>query len=206
MSYVFLDIETTGLCPVNDHILQIAIQVTDDALNEIGEPFVSDVALTEAAASRLYMNPYVRDMHTRTGLLGRLESTLRAGVLPDRDRYTPAEARLPRDLLQAEMCARAHLRNLPDEDPDATRFTIAGNSVHFDLAFLRHHMPRLAAMFSHRIMDVSVLRMFEDRHGSGAIDGANTNAHDALADVKCSIEQMRGYVKRRDDLARELLR
>lgn len=184
---VFLDLETTGLDPVKDHILQLAMVVTDNAGARFAgvQPFQSDVSLTEAAAGRLYMNPFVRDMHRKTGLLGRLEADVTAGRL--------------RDLATIEQGAVDYLRRPGFELPD--KITIAGNSVHFDLAFLRHHMPDLAACFSHRIMDVSVLRMFEGLHGDGPIDGGNTNEHDALADVLCSIRQYQGYVARRKDLA-----
>ena len=181
--YVFLDLETTGLDPEKDHILQLAMVVTSDDLDPIGEHFCSDVALTEAAAGRLYMNPFVRDMHRKTGLLDRLED-----VVPP----YPCEA--------AEGAAIKFLRKYAGADRVRGFFTIAGNSVHFDLAFLRVHMPRLAAMFSHRIMDVSVLRMFEDRYGSGAIDVVNDCEHDALADCRCAIRQLHAYVERRKSL------
>lgn len=191
---VFLDLETTGLDPQLDHILQIAIQVVDgETIEPIGEPFVSDVALTEAAAGRLYMNPFVRDMHRKTGLLDRLESAISDPGQPDRGPYGL-------DRTQGATLAFLRARGLlPREGalPRRPTLTLAGNSVHFDLAFLRTHMPRLAAMFSHRLLDVSVLRMFEDRWGSGEIAVENTLEHDALADVRSSIEQLRRYVARR---------
>ena len=34
---------------------------------------------------------------------------------------------------------------------------LAGNSVHVDLLFLRKEMPQLAALFSHRVVDVSAV-------------------------------------------------
>lgn len=36
---------------------------------------------------------------------------------------------------------------------------LAGSSVHFDLAFMKSAMPRAAARFSHRVLDVSAIKL-----------------------------------------------
>lgn len=179
---VFLDLETTGLNPELDSILQIAFQCVDpESLELVGEPFVSDIALTELAAGRLYTNSYIRDMHRNSGLLARLESQTE-------------EDKIKLSLTQVHQNAYDRLFDIPITF-DVACLTLAGNSVHFDLGFLKKHMPRLAHVFSHHLLDISVLRMFEDSYGSGGLHPEKK--HDALDDVMSSIEQFREYVKRR---------
>src|SRR5258708_20522297 len=71
---VWIDLEMTGLDPSVDVILQGALVITTADLEPLDEVAV-DVGQTAEALAR--MSPFVRDMHTRTGLV---ERVLRATV------------------------------------------------------------------------------------------------------------------------------
>ena len=130
---VFLDIETTGLSPERDTILEVGMVVTTPTLTVIGDPWANTIYTP--AATTLIESDYVRAMHTTSGLLVAVESG-------------PSMA-------QVESAALALLRSLNFEPGTAT---MAGYSPHFDRGFLRRHMPSLDAFFDHRMIDVSTLR------------------------------------------------
>lgn len=176
---VFLDLETTGLEELNDLTLEIAAIVVDSNLEPV-KTWSSAIQVEEAAlVAALAGKDYVRAMHTRNGLLAEIADG--HGV----------------DLAHAKRFAFEMLSPfLPvREDGSFDKITLAGNSVHFDLRFLRRQMPDLAELFSHRLLDVSAYREAcvrwapELRYDSGA-----EPAHRALDDARSSIEQLRHYL------------
>ena len=171
---LWIDLEMTGLDPSGDVILQAALVVTDAALDPLDEVSVV-VRQPEEALAR--MSPFVRDMHTRTGLLDRV----RASVV---------------DLEQAERrllaCARAWC---------PAPATLCGNSIWNDRRFIARYMPALDRHLHYRVVDVSSLKVLAARwYGDAAVFVKPTaGAHDATIDVKQSIAELRHY---RDTLFR----
>src|SRR5260221_12336452 len=66
---VWIDLEMTGLDPSVDVVLQAALVVTTADLEPLAEVSV-DVGQSAETLAR--MSPFVRDMHTRTGLVERV--------------------------------------------------------------------------------------------------------------------------------------
>src|SRR5277367_2760321 len=66
---VWTDIESNGLQEHGGHLLEVALVITDDDLNEVAAQSTPvqpvDVLLDEVIEK---MDPYVRDMHTKSGL------------------------------------------------------------------------------------------------------------------------------------------
>ena len=112
------------------------------------------------------LSPYILDMHTKNGLLA-------------------ACARSTTTVAEIE----EHLLTLVPEVTGDDKPTLAGSSVHFDHGFLRVHMPRLAARFSHRHYDVSAVKLFCRSLGMTKVPKAE--AHRARADILESIEHAR---------------
>src|SRR3712207_3166772 len=78
---VWSDLEMTGLDPINDVILQVALVITDAQLRPLDD-LAFDVWQPEEPLRR--MIPLVREMHERTGLVTRVrQSTIR---LPEVER------------------------------------------------------------------------------------------------------------------------
>jgi oligoribonuclease len=164
MKLYWLDLETTGLDPVKNDILEVAVMEAD-----FERPFdvrvIYDVpiwtGLTDAE-----LDPFIVDMHTKNGLLAECREGIRC-------RY----------LHHAETSLLDLIPTVEDKDE---RGILAGSSVHFDHSFLRHHMPTLAGRFSHRHYDVSAIKLFCQSCGMTKFPKAE--AHRALADVKESID------------------
>lgn len=165
MRIVALDLETTGLSPQHDAILQLAmVEVDPETLIPTRHHFVMDV---QASADELgLMNDFVRDMHTMTGLLARQDMAS--------DRCL---------VLRAALAWMGPVQN---------EVYVLGDSVHFDIAFLRVHMPSLAARFSYRIIDTTSIWLglgLEQPETACALE------HDALADAMYSIEKLKAFRK-----------
>lgn len=174
---VWVDLETTGLDPNRDRILEVAVLITDDRMNLL-EAWTDTVACPRRKLRR--MDGFVRAMHEGSGLL-------------------KAVARCGRPLADVEY----DLVVLLDKWGVDRRAVMVGNSVHFDAAFIRRWMPRLAGRFGHQILDVSsvghlVRRFHPNVYWSMANrrDESGGPAHRALDDIISSLEQAHEYVAR----------
>lgn len=168
---VWVDLETTGLDPVIDHILEVGIEITDDDLN-----FVERYALQVKAPplALLAMDQWCKTTHTDNGLLSTMGMAWSLKAAEDKLIETM-------DTFFAE----------PPKPP------ICGSSVHFDRAFLTAHMPRFMARFSHRNIDCSSVKELAARwspHLDGHIDRPTAMAqHRALPDLADTIAEAKFY-------------
>ncbi|HRE00672.1 MAG TPA: exonuclease domain-containing protein, partial [Ilumatobacteraceae bacterium] len=69
---VWMDLEMTGLDASKDVIVEIATIVTDDQLRIVAEG--PDLVIHQPPQALELMVPFVRDMHTRSGLLAAIEA------------------------------------------------------------------------------------------------------------------------------------
>jgi oligoribonuclease len=184
---IWCDIETSGLDPHKDVILEIAWKLT--SFEFPWEPRQEDAACVDAVVDVVTSgelrrcSPEVEKMHRASGLWGALE----------RREGTKLEL-LENDLLILSSDWPGAVPK-PDASPEErkqerdARVMIAGSSAHFDLGFLRVHMPRFAKRLSHRVFDVSATRAFCRSLGMprSESDGKEP-AHRAIADLEASIQ------------------
>ena len=69
---VWVDCEMTGLSLVHDALIELAVLVTDDELNVLGEGV--DVVIRPPDAALEQMDEFVRNMHTKSALLDELSA------------------------------------------------------------------------------------------------------------------------------------
>src|SRR6476620_270250 len=160
----------TGLDSVNDALIEVAALVTDSELNILGDGV--DVVIRPDDAALAQMNDFVRDMHTRSGLLNEL----------------PAG----KTMAEAEALVLDYIRKWV---PDPRKAPLAGNSVGTDRVFLARDMPSVVEHLHYRIIDVSTIKELARRWYARAYfqAPAKHGGHRALGDIRDSIEELRYY-------------
>ena len=163
----WLDLEMTGLDPERDVIVQAALIITDRDLVPL-EEFVCDVWQPPALLAG--MTPFVRKMHTTSGLLGRLP-----------------EAR--QDVRDAE---RELLTRVAGWCPHPA--ILCGNSIWNDRKFLDRGMLGLSRYLHYRMLDVSAFKVAAQLYRPEALfRKSEAGQHDALVDVRNSIAEFQHY-------------
>jgi len=134
-----LDIETTGLNPANDCILEISFipaQLTHDKLHiDYKASFSSVIAPYKFGFDK--MSPNVRRMHESSGLLQEVGQTLL-------------------EVNDVETNILTYINSLFGHR--ATKIQLCGNSIHFDRSFIKTDMKRLEQRLSYRMLDVTPFR------------------------------------------------
>jgi len=169
---VWVDCEMTGLSPDNDSLVEIAVVVTNSDL-EVLDPGL-DLVIKPREGTAESMSDFVRDMHTKSGLINEFES----GV----------------DLADAEAAVLEYIKRFI---PEAGTAPLAGNTIGTDRMFITKYMPELDAHLHYRNIDVSTIKELTKRwyprvyYQLPKKDGG----HRALADILESIEELRYYRK-----------
>lgn len=162
-TYLWLDLETTGLDPVRCEILEVAVLATDERLVQVGAACSWVVWYGSPPA----MDDYVRAMHTKNGLI----------------------AELPQAMLQPPAIEECVLAFVASVFPEGAKPVLAGSTIHFDQRFIKKHMPALARRLHYRLFDASTLKMAcKTLYG---FDPPKAEAHRALADVRESLDLAR---------------
>lgn len=165
---VWIDLEMTGLEPERDVIIEIATIVTDSHLEHSVEGPV--IAIHQSDATLAAMDEWNTRQHGGSGLTARV----RASTF---------------DTAQAEAATLDFLARYvpPNTSP------MCGNSVCQDRRFVYRYMPRLAAFFHYRNLDVSTLKELRKRWAPNVPAFEKHSSHLALDDIRDSIAELRHY-------------
>jgi oligoribonuclease len=166
---IWIDLEMSGLRPDNDRILEMALIVTDHALDTVAQSPIYVVHQDDAVLAG--MDAWNQATHARSGLVDRV----RASTATERE---------------VEAAALAFL----SEHVPAKASPMCGNSICQDRRFLARFMPALEDWFHYRNLDVSTLKELARRWKPALMQGIpKEGKHEALADVLESIAEMRYY-------------
>lgn len=169
---VWIDLETSGLEPVGGCIIEVAVVITDDELDEIARY----ESLVAPIVSPSKWEPFARAMHEKSGLLALLE-----------------EGTYHQPHVIAQTIQGLIKLNGAEGAP------LGGSSVHFDRAWLKEHMPEAEATLGYRNIDISTLKelvnrwkpyLAESRDKRLAVD---EKPHRAMADIQATLTEARFY-------------
>ena len=168
---VWMDLEMTGLDPDRHVIVEIATIVTDDELNVVAEG--PDLVIHQDDAAMARMDDFVRDMHTKSGLLEAIAASTVS--LDDAGAQTLA-------------FIREHV-------PEARTVPLCGNSIGTDRRFLARYLNDIEEHLHYRSVDVSTIKELARRWYPGVLSSLPRKAtsHRALDDIRESIEELRHY-------------
>lgn len=167
---VWIDCEMTGLSLENDALVEVAALVTDFELNILGDGV--DVVIRPTDEALAQMGDFVRDMHTKSGLITELA-----------------------DGVTMEQAQRLVLDYVREWVPEPRKAPLGGNTVATDRGFLARDMPELEQHLHYRIIDVSSIKELSRRWFPRAYFAApaKNGGHRALADIRESIAELRYY-------------
>lgn len=162
---IWIDIETTGTNYNTDKILQIAVIRTDNDFNILEEK--EWIVKHDIETVKGMSNDFVKEMHNKTGLWDRIETE---GI----------------SLEQIDKELEQIIRKVYG---GKWQISIGGNSVHFDMNFIKNNMELSGALISHRVLDISAVLQFMRLTGNKVELPKHIVSHDALDDIRWSLIQ-----------------
>lgn len=178
---VACDIESTGLVASEGLLLEVALVVLDNDLNELGSHTYFVPAEPEAVAAAV-QDPIVREMHENSGLRAEHEHDSR--ML----KFAGFKLEMVRTLREQDAAKFIRQHGALDAP-------LLGNNVGFDREWLNAHQPILARHFHYRIIDVSSVKELARRWVPSVLEGApvKRGVHRGLADIRESIAELKHY-------------
>ena len=165
---IWVDMEMTGLVPETHRVIEIATIVTDTNLAVLAEGPV--IAIHQEPAQLEAMDEWNTRTHTRSGLVDRVRSST----------------------ITEQGAMEATLDFLRQWVPEG-KSPMCGNSICQDRRFMARHMPELETFFHYRNLDVSTLKILMQRWRPDLPEAPKQGAHQALEDIRESIEELRHY-------------
>lgn len=164
---LWIDLEMTGLDPVNDKICEVAAIATDMKLNKIAE-YEAIVKVDE------------KTMHDRmVGEFWEKNKSSRDALIAQNQDGKPVKT------VEQELLGFI-------KDHFGKDIYLAGNSIHQDRKFIEQEMPVLNKQLHYRMLDVSAWKIyFENALHKKFIKPEN---HRALDDINGSIEEFKWYL------------
>jgi oligoribonuclease len=168
---VWMDLEMTGLDHTRDVIVEIATLVTDDDLNVVAEG--PDLVVHQPPEVLEAMDPFVVDMHTRSGLLEAITTST----------------------LTLDAAGAATLEFIKQHVPEPRTVPLCGNSIGTDRRFLAAYLPEIEEYLHYRSIDVSSVKELVKRWYP-KVDSRRpfkVGTHRALDDIRQSVAELQYY-------------
>jgi len=166
---VWIDMEMTGLVPDKDHIIEVAIVITNVNLEPVAEAPVLVVHQADEVLDG--MDSWNKSTHAKSGLIDKVKASTLSDTVAEEQMIAFLKLHVP-----------------------ASTSPMCGNSICQDRRFLARWMPQLEAYFHYRNLDVSTLKELAKRWRPALMSGFTKHGkHEALADIYESIEELKYY-------------
>ena len=175
---LFLDLETTGLDYSKHHILELA--TIPAQLHQ--QNFFCNKELLFTALINFHVDKFKENFDQKALEMHEQNNLIKDILNPDIKKW---------DLQDLEHELIKQVDNTFGKY--AMGIQLAGNSVHFDLQFIKHHMPLFAKRLSYRILDMSTFRTLATVLSGYKSD--HNSIHRAKEDVLYSHSLMIDFVK-----------
>jgi len=171
---LWVDLEMTGLDPIEDRIMEVAAIVTDWDFTEIATYEAAIKVGPRLVQKRMFQGPskdfWEKFPEVRAALIKQNDETGRSGRT-----------------IENELLA------FIDEHFDAeTPVLLGGNSIHMDRRFIINEWHRLDERLNYRMLDVSAFKVvFEGKYKKRF---SKPEAHRALEDIRGSMMELKYYL------------
>lgn len=168
-SLLWIDLEMTGLDPIEDRILEVAAIATSWDFEEIATYEAVKKVGPKLMKKRMVGEFWDKYASVRSDLMAQNNSG-KNGRAVENELLTFIDEHFAKD----------------------ERIILAGNSIHQDRKFIENEWPRLSARLHYRMLDVSAWKVVFD--GKYRKKFAKPEAHRALEDIRGSIQELQYYL------------
>lgn len=167
---LWMDLEMTGLDPLEDVILEVAVEITDFEFKTLGSYEAIVQQPRDLVIDRMQKNKWWADFpQNRDEFVRKMDSGK-----PSR---------------QVEQ----ELIDLIEQHFGAEPAVLAGNSIHNDRNFIKKWWPALDLKLHYRMLDVSAWKVFmQARYG---VQFEKKEVHRAFDDIQASIAELQHYLE-----------
>lgn len=171
---LWVDLEMTGLDPIEDRILEVAAIVTDWDFKELETYEAAIKVSSKLIQKRMYDGPS-KDFWEKF-------PAVRTALVKQNDEHGRASRAIEKEIV-------ALIEKHFDE---SVPVLLAGNSIHMDRQFIAQEWQKLNKKLNYRMLDVSAFKVvFDGKYGKKFAKPEN---HRALDDIRGSIMELKYYL------------
>lgn len=167
---LWVDLEMTGLDPLEDVILEVAAEITDFDFKTLASYEAIIAQPRDLVVERMQKNNWWAEFPA------------------NRDEFVAKiNTGKPSDQVQAELIELIE-HNFGDEPA-----VLAGNSIHNDRLFIKQWWPELDLKLHYRMLDVSAWKIL--MQGKYGVTFEKKEVHRAFDDIQASIAELQNYLE-----------